>query len=252
MMSSASTATPAKHAFERRVEGVKSPKNDINALILDYLTMEGYPNAAARFSKEANLQPQQDTSAIRARQQIQNCIHSGNIQTAIETLNELDPEILDEDTALHFSLLRLQLVELIRVCTASGGDISPALKFATEQLGPRASTNPAFLEDLETTMALLLFNPDVLEPQLAALLDPSLRRDAADKVNRAILERQSTRREAAIRQLVKMRAWAEGAAREKGTSLPDRLDIGLRGEESSNQAWRGSNSENGHDSMVTT
>jgi hypothetical protein len=55
--------------------------------------MEGYPNAAARFSKEANLQPQQDTSAIRARQQIQNCIHSGNIQTAIETLNELDPEV---------------------------------------------------------------------------------------------------------------------------------------------------------------
>lgn len=101
-------------------------------------------------------------------------------------------------------------------------------------------------------MALLLFNPDVLEPQLAALLDPSLRRDAADKVNRAILERQSTRREAAIRQLVKMRAWAEGAAREKGTSLPDRLDIGLRGEETSNQAWRESNSENGHDSMVTT
>jgi hypothetical protein len=55
--------------------------------------MEGYPNAAARFSKEAKLQPQQDTSAIRARQQIQNCIHSGNIQTAIETLNELDPEV---------------------------------------------------------------------------------------------------------------------------------------------------------------
>ncbi|KAK1254424.1 hypothetical protein ACHAPE_005722 [Trichoderma viride] len=214
--------------------------------------MEGYPNAAARFSKEAKLQPQQDTSAIRARQQIQNCIHSGNIQTAIETLNELDPEILDKDKALRFSLLRLQLVELIRVSNASGGDIGPALKFATEQLGPPASTNPAFLEDLETTMALLLFNPDSLEPQLAALLDPSLRRDAADRVNRAILERQSTRREAAIRQLVKMRAWAEGAAREKGNGLPERLDLGLGGDESQSQTWRGSGSENGHESMMTT
>jgi len=251
-MSSASTATPAKHAFERRVEGIKSPKSDINALILDYLTMEGYPNAAARFSKEANLQPQQDTSAIRARQQIQNCIHSGNIQTAIETLNELDPEILDKDNALHFSLLRLQLVELIRTCNATGGDISSALKFATEQLGPRASTHRKFLEDLEKTMALLLFPPDTLEPQLAALLDPDLRRDAADKVNRAILERQSTRREAAIRHLVKMRAWAEGAARDKGASLPERLDIGLRSEDPQNQVWRGSSSENGHEPMVTT
>lgn len=55
--------------------------------------MEGYPNAAAKFSKEANLQPQQDISSIRARQEIQNCIHSGNIQSAIETLNDLDPEV---------------------------------------------------------------------------------------------------------------------------------------------------------------
>ncbi|KAL6881485.1 CTLH/CRA C-terminal to lish motif domain-containing protein [Trichoderma novae-zelandiae] len=251
-MSSASTATPAKHAFERRVEGVKSPKNDINALILDYLTMEGYPNAAARFSKEANLKPLQDTSDIETRQEIQNCIHSGNIQAAIETLNEYDPEILDEDTALHFSLLRLQLVELIRACNASGGDISPALKFATEQLGPRASTNRLFLDDLETTMALLLFSPDKLEPQLAALLDPGLRREAADKVNKAMLEKQSIRRDAAIRQLVKMRAWAENAAREKGTSLPDRLDIGLKGEEPSNQPWRAYSSENGHEPMMTT
>lgn len=67
--------------------------SDINALILDYLTMEGYPNAAARFSKEANLHPQQDVASIRARQAIQNCIHSGNIQFAIEMLNELDPEV---------------------------------------------------------------------------------------------------------------------------------------------------------------
>lgn len=67
--------------------------SDINALILDYLTMEGYPNAAAKFSKEANLQPQQDGASIRSRQEIQNFIHSGNIQAAIETLNELDPQV---------------------------------------------------------------------------------------------------------------------------------------------------------------
>lgn len=67
--------------------------SDINALILDYLTMEGYPNAAAKFSKEANLQPQQDSASIRTRQEIQTFIHSGNIQSAIETLNELDPQV---------------------------------------------------------------------------------------------------------------------------------------------------------------
>ncbi|EQL03856.1 CTLH domain-containing protein [Ophiocordyceps sinensis CO18] len=211
--------------------------------------MEGYPNAAAKFSKEANLQPQQDSASIRTRQEIQTFIHSGNIQSAIETLNELDPQILDDDKALHFSLLRLQLVELIRSCNAAG-DITPALTFATEQLGPRAPTNPKFLEDLERTMALLLFPPENLEPQLAALLSPDLRRDAADNVNRAILESQSARREAAIRHLVKMRAWAETAARERGSTLPDRLDIGLKGEEPESHR-RHVSAENGREPMVT-
>lgn len=67
--------------------------SDINLLILDYLTMEGYPLAAAKFSKEANLQPRQEDHAVRARQEIKNSIHCGDIQKAIEALNELDPEV---------------------------------------------------------------------------------------------------------------------------------------------------------------
>jgi glucose-induced degradation protein 8 len=55
--------------------------------------MEGYPKAAAKFSKEANLQPQQEDEAIRTRQQIQKSIHTGSIEDAIEALNELDPEV---------------------------------------------------------------------------------------------------------------------------------------------------------------
>ena len=67
--------------------------SDINALILDYLTTEGYPSAAARFSKEANLRPQQEEESVRARRQIQHSIHSGNIQEAVDALNELEPHV---------------------------------------------------------------------------------------------------------------------------------------------------------------
>lgn len=67
--------------------------SDINALILDYLTMEGYPKAAAKFSKEANLQPQQKDHLIEARQEIKEAILSGNIEAAITTINDLDPEV---------------------------------------------------------------------------------------------------------------------------------------------------------------
>ncbi|ESZ95874.1 putative NADH dehydrogenase [Sclerotinia borealis F-4128] len=222
MASSTATATPSRlntferppsrTDFERRVDDVKPMKSDINALILDYLTTEGYPSAAARFSKEANLKPQQEEESVRARQAIQHSIHLGSIQDAIEALNELEP----------------QLVELIRTCNATpGSDISLALNFATTQLAPRAPANPVFLEDLERTMALLVFPSDNLEPQLAALLHPDLRRSVADKVNKAILQSQNQRRDAAIRDLVRLRAWAENTARDAKKDIPDLIELGL-------------------------
>ena len=76
-------------------------------------------------------------------------------------------------------------------------------------------------------MALLVFPHDKLGPDLAPLLDPSLRQDVADRVNKAILERQTERREAAIRNLVRLRAWAENEAKERGRSIPEESRITL-------------------------
>lgn len=149
-------------------------------------------------------------------------------------------QILDKDTPLHFALLRLQLVEIIRTCRATpDGDMEPALEFATEKLGPRAPTNPQFLEALEKTMTLLVFShdPKTLEPSVAALLKPDLRREVADKVNTAIVDRQLHRRDAAIRHLVQMRAWAENTVRKDAKyTLPSRIDLGLNGEEADRTA----------------
>ncbi|KAK7742528.1 hypothetical protein SLS63_000092 [Diaporthe eres] len=241
--STASTATPFRHAFEQRVVDMSMPKSDINALILDYLTMEGYPQAAANFSKEANLQPMQEDPAIRARQEIRDLIHQGHIQDAIESLNDLDSEILDQDAHLHFALLRLQLVELIRNSSDGDKNVMTAIQFARDQLGPRASRQPAFLKPLENTMAILLYPRDSLKPEQAAIMHPNLRREVSDMVNKAILHRQTQRREAAIRHLVKIRAWAEESARSSRKNLPDRIELGLNGEDSSH--------ENGSEPMVT-
>lgn len=154
-------------------------------------------------------------------------------------------QILDTNPSLHFALLRLQLVELIRDC--EGGDITPALDFATQQLGPRAPTDAKFLEDLERTMALLIFPHDrSLKPELAEILHPDLRRKVADQTNKAILLKHTSRRDAALRQLLRTRGWAETKARELKKDLPDRLELGLGGEEG--EAATG----NGHDPMITT
>ncbi|KAF2970172.1 hypothetical protein GQX73_g3349 [Xylaria multiplex] len=250
MTSSTSTATPMKHAFTRQVEEVKTQKSDINALILDYLTVAGYPNAAAKFCSEANLQPQQPTSAIQQRERILKFIHRGEIENAIQELNQVYPSILDNDDSLLFALLRLQLVELIRNCnTSPDRDISAALKFAQTKLGPKATTKPEFLEDLEKTMSLLVFpQDDTLDPSLSALLKPNLRRGVADQVNDAILGYQQ-RKGAAIGQLVKMRVWSEGVTRkETKKDLPATIELGLDGDD----ADRHDAIQNGHEPMITT
>lgn len=144
-------------------------------------------------------------------------------------------QILDTDPALHFALLRLQLIELIRTCTSSStSDISPALTFASSQLAPRAANNPEFLKDLEFTMSLLILLPAEsasLQPPFAKLLQPSLRRDVASRVNEAILTHNGDHGEARLRSLVRLRIWAEQKARAAGKDLPPVLSLGLQDSE---------------------
>lgn len=66
---------------------------DLNSVIMDYLITEGYPAAAQKFALEANIQLKVDVDSIRERVDIRDAIYSGNIQSAIEKINELDPEV---------------------------------------------------------------------------------------------------------------------------------------------------------------
>jgi hypothetical protein len=140
-------------------------------------------------------------------------------------------KILDTDASLHFALLRLQLIELIQSCTLSASsDVTPALSFASSQLAPRAATNPEFLKDLELTMTLLIFLPATgkLQEELSKLLDPSLRREVASRVNEAILASMGARGEARMRSLVRLRQWAEMKARSAEKDIPPVLPLGLQ------------------------
>ncbi|KAK2766735.1 hypothetical protein FQN54_006049 [Arachnomyces sp. PD_36] len=239
-----STMTPTWPDFDRRVDEVKTSKTDMNLLVMNYLVTKGYPCTVKNFAAEANIKLDGGADSIEERVEIRNAIHSGDIQSAIEKINELDPQILDENPSLHFSLLRLQLVELIRVyITTPNGDISAPLDFATSQLAPRAPTNPQFLDDLEKTLALLIFPPENLTPSLSCLLDPELRKSVASRVSETILKSQGARGEARLYSLLRARAWAEREARKGGSELPSKMDLGLDWD--SNDRRRSSETRNG-------
>jgi len=62
---------------------------------MNYLISEGFPASARSFSKEANIAHEpEDDELIQTRVNIKNSIHTGNIQDAIEMINELNPEVI--------------------------------------------------------------------------------------------------------------------------------------------------------------
>ncbi len=69
------------------------PPSDINAVIMDYLINEGYPSAAKKFAMEANVQPTEDFASIEARVEIRNAIYAGDIQRAIEKINDVGYQV---------------------------------------------------------------------------------------------------------------------------------------------------------------
>lgn len=223
--------------MEQKIAEMKPNKGDINSVIMDYLISEGYPAAAEKFAQETNLFQSDafDLSSIRERVDIRNAILAGRIEDAIELLNETNTMILDETPLLHFQLLQLQLVEIIRsVLEKNNGkpasaEFRPALEFATNQLAPRAPTDPQYLSALEKTMALMIFDADKMIPEMKELLDLQLRETVAGEVNKAILESQGLKPEARIRELVRARAWAEAQAKPLHL-LPANSDIGLDGD----------------------
>lgn len=60
---------------------------------MDYLVIEGYKDAAQRFSTESGLNPQVDLESIENRMIIRSAIQRGDVEDAIGRVNELDPEV---------------------------------------------------------------------------------------------------------------------------------------------------------------
>lgn len=82
------------HVKSKTLTNVNPRDRDINFVIMDYLINEGYPAAAKKFASEANIQlPSGGSEYIQERLEIRNAILAGDIQTAIEKINDLNPDV---------------------------------------------------------------------------------------------------------------------------------------------------------------
>jgi glucose-induced degradation protein 8 len=60
---------------------------------MNYLVIEGFKDAAEKFSKETRLDPCVNLESIQDRMNIRNALQDGNVTSAIEQVNDLDPEV---------------------------------------------------------------------------------------------------------------------------------------------------------------
>lgn len=198
-----------KEEWEKKLNDVKIRKEDMNKLVMNFLVTEGYVDAAEKFRMESGTEPDIDLATITDRMAVKKAVQSGNVEDAIEKVNDLNPEILDTNPQLFFHLQQQRLIELIR-----NGKVAEALEFAQEELAPRGEENQSFLEELERTVSLLAFE-DVNNCPVAELLDISQRLKTASEVNAAILTSQSHEKDPKLPSLLKMLIWAQNQLDEK-------------------------------------
>ncbi|KVH89571.1 CRA domain-containing protein [Cynara cardunculus var. scolymus] len=212
--------------WEKKLNDVKIRKEDMNKLVMNFLVTEGYVDAAEKFRTESGTERilfissmNIDLATITDRMAVKKAVQSGNVEDAIEKVNDLNPEvltvtnismqILDTNPQLFFHLQQQRLIELIR-----NGKIEEALEFAQEELAPRGEENQSFLEELERTVALLAFE-DVKNSPVGDLLDISQRLKTASEVNAAILTSQSHEKDPKLPSLLRMLLWAQNQLDEK-------------------------------------
>jgi glucose-induced degradation protein 8 len=204
---------------------------DIDRLILNYLVIEGFKEAAEEFIRESGLDEFEevkrlDLDSIEYRLNVRQAIQSGKIDTAITELNNYDPDILDGNPEVYFHLKLQEFLEKIksfqghRSSTSSSGldidQIMEVIEFARENLAPIAQEQAGgrFLEEVEDAMGLLATEMGAQWPT-QGLLDPEHRLKTAKEVNSAILASQSQPQLSKLPEIMALLQWAQSKMEER-------------------------------------
>ncbi|TIB99180.1 hypothetical protein E3Q18_01718 [Wallemia mellicola] len=206
----------SNETWSNKLNQLSLSKTHLNKLVLDYLVIEGYTDPANNFAKETGLDmTKSDIDSINERRDVKDYITIGDIHNAISTINEINPDILDQNTELYFNLQLQQLIEYIR-----HKEINQALEFAQTTLSQIAITIPSLLPSLESALTLLAFNSPDNEQYAQAkdapgnirqLLSQSQRERVANQVNTVILEDQMHSKEPKLAGICKLLSWGEDA-----------------------------------------
>ena len=164
-------------------------------MILEHFIVEGFGQVVDSFCKEAALPLPTNLYDISARFEIRSAIESGDMLTAISLLNDLNPELLEIDRKVHFSMIIQRLIELFRT-----DQLEEALAYGQDVVAPVVEENPElYSPKIEQVMMLSLFPQNdtslSIPPELQELYSQDHRCKTATAVNQSILSFLSEERE---------------------------------------------------------
>lgn len=202
-----------------RIESSHIDRTLMNRLVMNYLVTEGFKEAADKFGTETGISYPYDVESLNDRIKIRESIEQGLIDRAINFINNMHPDLIDNNRYLAFRLQQQQLIELIRE-----GKLEEALQFAQNHLCEYGETNERIQEELERTMALLAFENPIDSP-FADLLHSVQRQKLASEVNSAILEFENLESTAKLNILIKMLLWSQDLIDKKSIAFPKMTDL---------------------------
>ncbi|KAH9411945.1 hypothetical protein HK407_02g03910 [Ordospora pajunii] len=164
-------------------------EQNLNELVLEYLDCEGMGDVAVEFANDVGISFAK-SSSLSQRTEIRNEIESGDIDTAISRINDINPEIIDRNTNMYYFLMEHKACELSvqikNACVADAtNDAVPLLEevieFIRSELYDLAIGDLCLMAHLEDLLEFVIFDSE--ESGIS-----KRRKKLAAYVNRQILE----------------------------------------------------------------
>jgi len=195
--------------WTQRMDKVPICRTQLNELVMGWLAIEGFKDAAAVFQQEACVQIPMPLETLETRVAVREAIHKGDMAAALSAVNSMDPNIAETQPNVMFTLKIQHLIEIIR-----GGDITMAMDFARIEIAPLVEGNPSFLPRLERAISLLAFER-VEDCPSAEVLSTAHRQHTAAVVNAALLQAHGLEPTSQLESMVKLMIWAQGRLDER-------------------------------------
>jgi len=207
------------NTWMKTIQNTKVERNELNKIVMNYLVLEGYKEAAEKFRLETGIETCQPLDLLDNRIRIREAVQAGTIDEAIDLTNSLNPELLDSKPHLFFHLQQQKLIELIR-----DKNIEEALEFSQNVMAELGTENNDYLEELEKTMGLLAYENPESSP-FGELLNISQRSMVASELNAAILEAEHMEMTPNIAGIMKLLLWSQNELDKKHVNYPKMIDI---------------------------